>query len=84
MAGKKVLTIGSVLKRKDGNGHYIKINQDIKLEKGEIINVDDPRTLPDNLLAAGVISEERFKQLKSKSIPDFVMFDLTVRRAQSE
>lgn len=81
---KKVLTIGSVLKRKEeqGGGTYIKIKTNITLKEGEFVNVDDPRTLPDRLLEAGVISDERHAEMKERAekTPDFVVADLTVRR----
>ena len=80
MVKKQYKNVGSVLKRKSDGKSYIKLTEDVKA--GEFINVDDPRTLPDELFKKGAISEERYEELKVKaaSTPDFVLFNLTVAR----
>lgn len=72
--------IGSVLKKKDGNGFYIKIDQDVTLKAGQFVNVDDPRKLPDILLGLGKITEEVHGRMveQAAKIPEFVKFELSV------
>lgn len=77
----KYRNIGQVLKRKDGKGVYIKIGEDVTLKKGDFVNVTDPRTQPDELLALGVINEEVYAKMKERAAatPDFVKFTLSVK-----
>jgi len=73
--------IGQVLKKKDGQGVYIKISEDVTLKKGDFVNVDDPRKLPDILLGLGAINEELHAKMTEQAakIPDFVKFTLSVK-----
>ena len=77
----KYRNIGSVLKRKEGTGTYIKISEDVLLKKGTIVNLVNPRTQADELLAAGVVTEEVAERIREQNAktPDFVKFNLQVK-----
>lgn len=77
----KYRTIGSVCKRKDGNGTHIKISEDVTLKKGEYINLESKVKQLEKLDKAqgeGKISEENAEKARERinKIPDFVMFEL--------
>ena len=73
----KYQRVGQILKGKDGAPNYIKMDQDVKA--GTFINIEDPRTLPDTLLAAGKIKQEVYEKMKARNIPDFVVRELTAK-----
>lgn len=77
----KYRKVGQVLKGKDGKGFYIKMDEDVTLTKGQIVNVNDPRKQPAELLALGVISEETAAdmQKRAEALPEWVKFNLTVK-----
>lgn len=72
MAAAKWIKVGTVLKRKDGKGRYMKVNSTISLTEGQILNVQDPRNRP------GITEEQLAK------IPDFVVAELFLPPAKEE
>lgn len=76
----KWVTVGSVLKRKDGSGTYVKLTKDVKA--GTILNVRDPRDrLSDEQKAAlESTGEVRVTTPSGKSymVYNSVQFDLSM------
>lgn len=66
MSDSKWVKVGAILKSKEGNKKYIKIDQDVSLKKGQTLQIFDPRK-------SKFITEERLAKL-----PDYVLFDLFV------
>lgn len=56
--------VGSVMKKKDGTGTYIKVANDVVLKKDTYLNIQDPRKRP------GITPEQLAK------IPDFVKAEI--------
>lgn len=77
----KTLTIGSVLKGKDGKSTYIKINEDVTLKKGQFVNLVDPRKQHEVLLGLGLISEDQAAKMAERAAqtPEWVKFNLTIK-----
>lgn len=75
----KYQRVGQILKGKDGKPNYIKMDKDIAA--GTFINIEDPRTLPDTLLAEGKIGKEVHAKMKERAdnLPDFVVRELTAK-----
>ena len=63
MAGKWT-KLGTIFRKKEGNGTYIKVTADAELKEGQFLQIFDPR---DN--------EHTSAENKAK-IPDFVMFEI--------
>jgi hypothetical protein len=75
----KVVNVGSVLQAKDDpERSYIKVNKDIALKEGQIINVQTPAERIAFFLERGFLTEEEAEQ-KLANTPDFVLFELTTR-----
>lgn len=78
--------IGNVVRKKDGNGTYLKLNSNITVtdykgnkidfKVGDILNISDPRDDVSFLQKRGFIDEETASQ-RLKAIPDFVMFTIS-------
>lgn len=89
-------TIGSILKpsaetlaKNPKAGRYIKINEDVVLSKGTIINLESKQSKIESLqaaLASGKLSEEYVEKLiaQAEKMPDFVAFDLVVKVPKPE
>ena len=75
----KYAQVGQILKGKDGKPNYIKLEADVKA--GTYINIEDPRTLPDELLKAGKIGDEIANKMRESAakLPDFVVRRLTAK-----
>lgn len=69
MAGKWT-KVGSILKKKDKEGTYFKVDSDVALKRGQILNVQNPRKRP------GITPEQLEK------IPDFVVAELFIPPAK--
>lgn len=65
MAGKWT-KVGSVLRKKEGDGVYLKVSDNVSLFKDQILNFQDPRKRP------GITPEQLEK------IPDFVRFEVFI------
>jgi len=89
-------TIGSILnptadtlKKNPMALRYIKINEDVVLSKGTIINLESKQSKIAGLqaaLASGKLSEDYVEKLieQAKNMPDFVAFDLVVNVPKPE
>lgn len=73
----KWLEVGAVLRKKEGEGSYIKIKTDVRLTEGTILQVSDPREKYDRLVKSGHMSEEEAEESKAR-VPDFVLFDIVL------
>lgn len=75
-------TIGSVVKSKDPTkGDYIKINEDVTLRKGDILNLESKKAVQDrleSLKAAGRLKPESEEKLQKyiNNWKDFVRFEV--------
>ena len=92
MAKKKYLTIGSVIKGREGKPDYIKLNSDIvvdimgkkiPLKKGQFLNLKSKRERLyrlDRLEESGKLSGEMLEKLRERAlaIPDFVRFEVEI------
>lgn len=67
--------VGVLLKSKNGNGYYIKVENDIELEKGETLVVRSPKDGVLSLLERGIISQEEADS-RMERIPDYVKFEI--------
>lgn len=65
MAGKWQ-KVGTIMKKKNGTGNYLKVADDVRLSKNQIINIQNPRKRP------GITDEQLSK------IPDFVVAELFI------
>lgn len=75
---KRVL-VGQILKGKEGQGDYIKVDADVVLKKGEFLELESASTIrkkADSLLEAGKIDEEFAEKLREQAdkMPSFVRF----------
>ena len=68
--------VGSVRKSKEGKT-YIKIDADVTLKKGSMLQVQDPRRKLDEAVAAGRMTAERAEEIKAK-IPDYIKQELVL------
>lgn len=85
-AKRKIVTLGKVLKRKDGKGTYLQLNADIvvtdykgvkhEFKAKDIMSIDDPRKRIQFRLEKGYIDEATAEEQLAKT-PDFVMFEVT-------
>lgn len=80
MAKRKVV-VGQVLKGKDGKGSYLKISNDVKLTKGQIVQVQSPKeqlAQAKLAFADGKISEELMEKIEERvdKTPDFVLKEI--------
>lgn len=74
-------TVGSICKRKDGKGRYLKMSEDVSLKKNEFLNLESQKEQLANLEEAessGKISSENAAKVRERlnKIPDFVLFEL--------
>lgn len=67
--------VGAILKSKNGNGFYIKIDEGITLSKGQTLNVQNPRDRIQSLADSGKITEKEAEERLAK-IPDFVRYEV--------
>lgn len=81
MAKSKWLDVGTVLRKKDGGGSYIRIKENVSLKKDTILQVQDPREKLDRLAEAGHMSPDEAEERKAR-IPDFVLFDIVLPPAK--
>lgn len=78
----KRLKIGAVLKSKDTTQpDYIKIDQDITLKKGDILNLESKKSRlaqVEKSLAEGKLTEEVADKIKEEidRIPEFIRFQI--------
>lgn len=82
MAKKRKVTIGSVVKGRDGKADYIKINGDHVLNNGQFLNLESKQSQLESLdkaLAEGKLTEEIVDTMRERieKIPDFVRFSVT-------
>lgn len=98
----KTVKLGSVVKKKPdaegrSQGVVFKTNVDliarnydgseVVIPRGSYVNIDNPRELPDKLLAMGKIDEERAEEMRAEieeKVPSFVTFDLNYRIRNDE
>ncbi len=71
------LTVGSLLKGKDGKSDYIKIDADIVLKQGEFLEFETTKSMmakADELESKGKISPETAEKIREQAnkIPSFV------------
>lgn len=71
MAGKWT-KVGTILKKKNGTGNYLKVAEDVRLNKNQIVNIQNPRKRP------GITEEQLSK------IPDFVVAELFIPPTDGE
>lgn len=79
---KKRITLGSIVKGKDGKPPYIKVNKDAVLKSGQYLNLENKQYQLDSLskaVAEGKVKEETAEQVKERieKMPDFVLFEVT-------
>ena len=67
---KRWVKVGAILKKKDGNGQYIKVSDDVKLSKDMILNIQNPRKRP------GITEDQLAK------IPDWVLAEIYIPPAK--
>lgn len=72
----KWLNVGSLRKSQKGE-FYIKINENVSLNKGDVIQVQDPRKKLKDSVTAGRLSEEKAAEYAAK-IPEYVRYDLVL------
>lgn len=77
------VTIGSIVKSKDGTGKYIKVRNGVTLKEGQYINVESKAELLAKLeqaLSNGKISAETAEKQRGyiEKIPDFVLAEASV------
>lgn len=68
--------IGSLRKSQKGS-NYLKIDMDITLKKGDVVQLTNPRESLDKAVEAGRMSAEKAQEIKEK-IPDYIRFELTL------
>lgn len=68
----KWVKVGTLMKNKAGTGTYLKVTEDVKLSKNQILNVQNPRKRP------GITEEQLSK------IPDFVVAEIFIPPAKEE
>jgi hypothetical protein len=84
MAKKMRKVIGSVVKSSDpSKPDYIKISQDVVLQKGQYLNLESKKQQLQSLEQAvsnGKLSRETADKIQEKieKIPDFVRFEISV------
>jgi len=66
--------LGSLRKSQKG-GLYIKIDADVTLKAGDVVQLQDPRKSLDAAVAAGRMDSEKAEGIKAK-IPDYIKYDL--------
>ena len=81
MAKYKRVTVGDIVKGKDGKPDYIKVQNDVVLKRGDYLNLESKAQQLKNLdesLSSGRISGEFAEQLRERieKIPDFVRFQI--------
>lgn len=81
MAKFKRLTVGSVVKGRDGKPDYIQMSQDVVLKKGEYLNLESKSSQMRSVESAikdGKLSQEVGESILEKlgKIPDFVRFQI--------
>lgn len=77
----KRLNVGSICKRKDGNGKHIKISNDVTLKKGDYLNVESKAEQLASLneaAANGKISEANAEKARERleKMPDWVVAEV--------
>lgn len=82
---KKYMTVGSICKRKDGNGDYLKVGMDISLKKGDILNLNSKKDQLEHLetmVESGRLSPEVASKRRERinQIPEFVRFEIVLVR----
>lgn len=70
----KWLKVGAVLKGKKG-GYYLRVDESIKLKKGDNLTLRTPSEGLDGLVAAGHLDEEKAEERKAK-IPKYIKYDV--------
>jgi hypothetical protein len=84
MAKKMRKVIGSVVKSSDPNKpDYIKISQDVVLQKGQFLNLESKKHQLQSLegaVASGKLSKETAAKVQERieKIPDFVRFEISI------
>lgn len=66
----------SVRAGKDGS-KYIKVDQDITLKVGDIVQIQDPRKKLKDSVKAGRLSEGKAEEFAAK-IPDYILSELVL------
>lgn len=72
--------IGSLRKSQKGS-LYIKVDADVTLKAGDVVQLQDPRKSLDAAVAAGRMDSEKAEGIKAK-IPDYVKYDCTLAPAK--
>lgn len=67
--------VGTVFARKDGEGFFLKINENVTLEKGQILNLEAPQDRIERLFKMGYLDEEKAEE-RLERIPETVKFDV--------
>lgn len=78
----KYVTFGSVVKRQDGKGSYIKVFKDVTLTKGMKVGVETPVARAKWALENGHINEDQYNERVKKAKEFNVQFELTVKLAE--
>lgn len=89
MAKKRSITIGSVVKGKNGKGDYIKISRDVTLKEGTYLNLESKADQQKRLTESienGKLSGDFAQKLQDRvnKIPDFVRFEIVKLEDVSE
>jgi sulfite reductase beta subunit-like hemoprotein len=71
--------IGSLRKSQKGS-NYLKIDNDVTLKKGDVVQLQDPRKSLDAAVAAGRMDSEKAEGIKAK-IPEYIKYDLVLAPA---
>lgn len=83
MAKTKRVSVGSVLKGKEGAPDYIKIRTSVTLKEGQVLNLQSAKQQREGVekaLKDGKMSEELAKKILERidKIPDFVRFEVVL------
>ena len=81
MAKFKRLTVGDIVKGKDGKPDYIKISNDVVLKRGDFLNLESKASQTKSIETAvkdGKMSEEIATSVMERvnKIPEFVRFQI--------
>lgn len=68
--------VGTMRKNDKGNT-YIKIDEDITLPKGTVLQVQDPRKKLDEAVKANRMSEEKAEEIRAK-IPEWLIREIVL------
>lgn len=76
MSNSKYKVMADVLEHKNGKGHYVKFKETV--EKGTILQLQDPRELLEWFLENGHVAEEKAEE-RRQAIPAFLTAQLVLR-----